>query len=49
MEVAGRHFIVVGMARSGLAAAQFLLSRGARVTVNDARSATELRELAAEQ
>lgn len=44
MELVGRHFIVVGMARSGLAAARFLHSRGAKVTVNDARSEAELVE-----
>jgi UDP-N-acetylmuramoylalanine--D-glutamate ligase len=36
MEVAGREIVVVGMARSGVAAARFLLARGARVTVNEA-------------
>ena len=44
MELAGKHFVVVGMARSGLAAARFLHSRGAEVTVNDARPEAELVE-----
>lgn len=44
MELLGRHFIVVGMARSGLAAARFLHSRGAKVTVNDARPEAALVE-----
>ncbi|MFZ4984551.1 MAG: UDP-N-acetylmuramoyl-L-alanine--D-glutamate ligase [Blastocatellia bacterium] len=44
MELVGRHFVVVGMARSGLAAARFLHARGARVTVNDARPEAELAE-----
>ncbi len=38
----GRRVLVVGLARSGLAAARFLLHRGARVRANDARPAEEL-------
>lgn len=34
---AGEKVLVVGMARSGMAAARFLRARGARVTVSDAR------------
>jgi len=37
MEVAGKNIVIVGMARSGLAAAHFLHARGARVTINDAK------------
>lgn len=47
MEVAGRHFVIVGMARSGLAAAEFLHGRGARVTLNDAKPEEGLPEVAA--
>jgi UDP-N-acetylmuramoylalanine--D-glutamate ligase len=35
MELNGRHVVVVGLARSGLAVARFLKSRNARVTVTD--------------
>lgn len=35
MELSGRHVVVVGLARSGLAVARFLQTRGARVTVTD--------------
>ncbi len=37
MELKGQKVLVVGMARSGVAAARFAASRGAVVTVNDAR------------
>jgi UDP-N-acetylmuramoylalanine--D-glutamate ligase len=37
-----RPVVVLGLARSGLALARFLLDRGARVTVYDARPATDL-------
>ncbi len=47
MELAGRHFVIVGMARSGLAAADFLLARGARVTLNDAKPEAQLAGVAA--
>ncbi|HKX26626.1 MAG TPA: UDP-N-acetylmuramoyl-L-alanine--D-glutamate ligase [Blastocatellia bacterium] len=42
MELAGLKVLVVGLARSGVAAAEFLAQRGARVTVNDAKSEDEL-------
>ena len=42
MEVAGKKILVVGLARSGAAAATFLAERGARVTVNDAKPESEL-------
>ncbi|MBU2552183.1 MAG: UDP-N-acetylmuramoyl-L-alanine--D-glutamate ligase [Proteobacteria bacterium] len=41
-DVAGRRVLVVGLARTGLAAAEFLQGRGARVTVTDMRSAEDL-------
>jgi UDP-N-acetylmuramoylalanine--D-glutamate ligase len=37
--VAGRHVVVVGAARSGVAAAQLLVRRGASVTLSDVRPA----------
>lgn len=54
MEVAGKEILIVGAARSGAAAARFLRSRGARVTLNDAKpesgiaGASELRALGVE-
>jgi UDP-N-acetylmuramoylalanine--D-glutamate ligase len=35
MELEGRNIVVMGLARSGLAAARFLSGRGARVTITD--------------
>lgn len=35
MEVAGKHIVVVGLARSGIAVARFLKANGARVTLTD--------------
>ena len=43
MLVAGKNALVLGMARSGLAAAEFLSKRGARVRVSDKRPEQELR------
>jgi UDP-N-acetylmuramoylalanine--D-glutamate ligase len=37
MQVDGKHILVVGAARSGVAAAQFLRARGAHVTLNDSK------------
>ena len=48
MEVKGRNIVVVGLARSGLAAAHFLKSRDARVTVTDRASESALGPFAAE-
>jgi len=42
MNPAGRQVLVVGLARSGAAAALFLAGRGARVTINDAKPEGEL-------
>jgi UDP-N-acetylmuramoylalanine--D-glutamate ligase len=42
MNLNGKHVIVVGLGRSGVAAARLCLARGARVTVTDTRQASEL-------
>lgn len=42
MELAGKRVVVVGLARSGLAAARLLARRGARVCATDRRPAREL-------
>jgi len=42
MEVKGKKVLVVGLGKSGLAAALFLRHRGAQVTVSDLRSAEQL-------
>jgi len=42
LRLAGQRVLVVGLARSGVAAARVALARGARVTVTDRRVATEL-------
>jgi UDP-N-acetylmuramoylalanine--D-glutamate ligase len=42
MEIKGKKVLVVGLGRSGLAAALFLRRQGAQVTVSDVRSAEEL-------
>jgi len=42
MDLAQQHIVVVGLARSGLAVARFLISRGARVTVTDQAGANGL-------
>jgi UDP-N-acetylmuramoylalanine--D-glutamate ligase len=43
LELKGKRVLVVGMARSGMAAAFFLKARGARVTVSEMRPAEALR------
>ncbi|MBO0858885.1 MAG: UDP-N-acetylmuramoyl-L-alanine--D-glutamate ligase [Chloracidobacterium sp.] len=45
MRVDGKKILIVGLARSGAAAAAFLLSRGARVVVNDAKPESELKNV----
>ncbi len=45
MELKGKRVLVVGLGKSGLAAAQFLKERGACVTVSDARPAMLIAEL----
>jgi UDP-N-acetylmuramoylalanine--D-glutamate ligase len=42
MELKNKRVLVVGLGKSGIAAARFLRERGARVTVSDARSAAAL-------
>jgi UDP-N-acetylmuramoylalanine--D-glutamate ligase len=42
MNVSGQKILVVGLGRSGAAAALFLAARGARVTANDAKPESEL-------
>src|SRR5437588_11929213 len=42
MELKGKKVLVVGLGKSGLAAALFLRRRGAQVTVSDIRSAEAL-------
>jgi UDP-N-acetylmuramoylalanine--D-glutamate ligase len=42
VELEGKSTVVVGMARSGVAAAEFLLGRGARVVATDRKPAAEL-------
>src|ERR1041384_817779 len=48
MNVEGKKVLVVGIARSGIAAARLLASRGAMVIANDARTESELRDAANE-
>jgi UDP-N-acetylmuramoylalanine--D-glutamate ligase len=48
MTVEGKKVLVVGIARSGVAAARLLASRGAMVIANDARPEAELRDAARE-
>jgi UDP-N-acetylmuramoylalanine--D-glutamate ligase len=45
VELSGKRVLVVGLGKSGLAAAHFLKARGARVTVSDARPATLIAEI----
>jgi UDP-N-acetylmuramoylalanine--D-glutamate ligase len=44
LDVNGKRVLVVGLGRSGVASALFLRSRGALVTVSDAKSEDQLRE-----
>src|SRR5512132_340265 len=43
MDVQGKRVLVVGLGKSGVASALFLQSRGARVTVSDAKAEEQLR------
>ncbi|HEY4355515.1 MAG TPA: UDP-N-acetylmuramoyl-L-alanine--D-glutamate ligase [Acidobacteriaceae bacterium] len=45
MELTNKRVLVVGLGKSGLAAARFLKARGARVTVSDSRPATVIPDL----
>jgi UDP-N-acetylmuramoylalanine--D-glutamate ligase len=42
MELKGKKVLVVGLARTGIAAARFLAEKGARVKISEAKGATEL-------
>ncbi len=42
MQLKGKKVVVVGLARSGVAVAQFLVQRGAKVTVTDLKSKADL-------
>ena len=42
MKLSGRNILVVGLARTGLSAANFLIGKGARVSVTDLRTKDEL-------
>jgi len=44
MKLSGRNILVVGLARTGLAAANFLIGKGARVSVTDLRTKDELED-----
>lgn len=44
MKLSGRDILVVGLARTGLAAANFLIGKGARVSVTDLRTKDELND-----
>ncbi len=44
MELNGKHFLLLGLARTGTECARFLVSRGAKVSVSDLRSHAELKE-----
>ena len=44
MDVRGKRVLVVGLGKSGVASATFLQSRGAKVTVSDAKSEAQLRQ-----
>lgn len=48
MEIAGKRIVIVGLAKTGRAAARFLLERGARVTVSERKAEAELGPAAAE-
>lgn len=48
MELAGKKVLVVGIARSGIAAARLLTSRGAHVTANDIKTVEKLQSEAEE-
>lgn len=41
MDVKGKRVLVCGMARSGIAAAKLLLSKGALVTISDTKAESE--------
>ena len=48
MSVKNKKILVVGFARSGLSASNFLLERGARVTITDTKTEEELKDYIAQ-
>ena len=42
MELSGKNIVIVGVARTGIATTRFVLERGARVTVSEAKPAAQL-------
>jgi len=44
LELQDKHVLIVGLGRSGLAAARFVKSKGARVTVSDSKTLEELKD-----
>ena len=48
MDIAGKKILIVGLAKTGRAAARFLLERGARVTISERKREDELGPAAAE-
>ncbi len=47
MDLGSKHIVVVGLGRSGVAAARFLANRGARVTVTDRAPESDLKDAVA--
>src|SRR5437868_12498241 len=45
MQLSGKRVLIVGLGKSGVAAARFLAGRGAAVTVSDAKPEADLRNL----
>jgi UDP-N-acetylmuramoylalanine--D-glutamate ligase len=45
MDLTNKHILVVGLGKSGISTARFLVNRGCRVTVTDNRSEDELRDV----
>ena len=44
LPIADHHFVVLGLARQGIAAARWLVEQGAQVTVSDAKPADQLQD-----
>src|SRR5579872_1839417 len=44
MQLKGKRVLVVGLGKSGVASAHFLRSQGARVTVSDSKTESQLRK-----
>ncbi len=44
ISIADRHFVVLGLARQGLAVTRWLMEQGARVTVSDTKNEAQLQE-----